>query len=862
MLEWYASADAVEDLAGDMDELFCENLKRMSRARARRKYWSQAIALLFSYGLKKRRKAHRRSARWSAFPDPSMLKSYYVMGVRNLLRQRVFAAINLVCLSIGMSIGLLALAAYVDYKGVDSFHTNRDKIYRVVTDVDNKTRRNTFAASSQPLATRLQDEVAAINQVVRINRNFNLEVQRGANSVLPLQGYYADAGFFSMFSFSLKYGDAATALDKPFTIVLSEEAAKKIFGDKNPLGETFTIDDKGDFEVTGVVAAYGLSHLSFDALASFSTLNSLQASGRQTGIDDWGPVTMYYTYLRVDNAATIGQINDALGRIAGERNKVDTDNVIHYELQAMRDIPSGSLYMEIGPEWGSLSMAIFFALALLVLLPACFNYTNITIARALTRAKEIGLRKVAGGESRHVFLQLLSETMIISLLALVGSIAIFLLIRSEFLSMIVMGTKIFTLQITPLTAVAFVLFAIAAGILAGFFPALYFSRLNPIETLRNASLSGGLSKIKIRRGLIVLQFALSMVFILSVAIIAKQYRYALTYDFGFQKENILDVSVKDVNPNVLKAELQKLAAVSAVSLSSFEAGNWTSDNAFVKKFGEQDSLQIFQMFVDEAYIPNHELKMLAGANFVGEAASRHSIIVNEQFLSMFGVGQPALAVGQDFTIDGEAFKVVGVVKDFNFMPLREQITGFMFRCDPAKATFANVKLTSADMQATMLRVGELWERLSDQPLEARLLKDVVEESLSSFTSMIKIFGFLGFLAITISCLGLLAVVVSAAESRVRELGLRKIMGANMLDLASALGGRFVKLILIAVVIAVPISYAMFDFVFLRMQFYRADIGALEVIASVMFLFVLVLLIVGSQTLRIAKINPVATLKHE
>ncbi|NJM25677.1 MAG: FtsX-like permease family protein [Bacteroidia bacterium] len=778
MLELYASAVAIEDLTGDMDELFHENLKRMTPARARRKYWSQALALLFSYGLKRRRKSLRKQASSSSFFHASMLKSYYVMGVRNLVRQRTFAVINLVCLSIGMSIGLLALAAYVDYKGVDSFHSNRDAIYRVVTDVDNKTRRNTYAASSQPLALKLQEDVAGIDQVVRINRNFNLEVETGANSQLPLRGYYADAGFFGMFSFNLKYGNAATALDKPFTVVLSEEAAKKIFGDKNPLGETMTVGGKGDFEVTGVVAPHGLSHLNFDALASFSTLNSLEAAGQETGLGDWGPVTMYYTYLRVGNPGAIAQIETVLGRMADERNKADTDNVISYGLQSLRDIPSGSLNMEIGPEWGTLSMAVFFALAMLVLLPACFNYTNITIARALTRAKEIGLRKVAGGESRHVFLQLLSETLIISLLALVGSIGIFLLIRSEFLSMIVMGTKTFTLQITTATALVFFLFAVATGLLAGFFPALYFSRLNPIETLRNASLSGGLSKIKIRKALIVLQFALSMVFILGVAIMARQYRYVLTYDFGFQKENILDIEVKDVNTRVLKTELQKLPEVSTVSFSSFEAGNWINSNDFVRKFGDEDSLQVFQMYIDEDYITNHELKLLAGANFTGEAASRKSIIVNEQFLKIFNIAQPALAIGQDFGIGDEAFKVVGVVKDFNFMPLREQITSFMFRYDPSQAVFANVKLTSTDLHATMMRLGETWERLSDKPFEARFLEDVVEESLASFNSMLKIFGFLGLLAITISCLGLLAVVVSATESRVRELGLRKIMGAT------------------------------------------------------------------------------------
>ena len=368
--------------------------------------------------------------------------------------------------------------------------------------------------------------------------------------------YYASSNFFDVFSFTLLEGDKKTALLKPFSIVLSEETAKKLFGNENGLGKIIELKDLGEFLVTGIIKDFHRSHFNFDAISSFSTIEALQNKGiTNTGLQDWGPVTDYYTYLLFREGSNPADLNVQLDQIATDLFRKNEDNLkIKFHLQQLTAIPGTDYYNEIGLVWGYLGMSIFFGLALLVLIPACFNYTNISISRALKRSKEIGLRKVSGGQSKNIFFQMISETVILSVISLAGAILIYIAVRHEFQSMIVGGSKSFDLEITPTTLITFIVFSIVTGVLAGIFPATYFSKLNPIETLRNASQNGRLSKVSVRKGLIVFQFTLSLVFILGVAIIIKQYRYALNFDYGFQKENILEIQLNGTNPDVLKTE--------------------------------------------------------------------------------------------------------------------------------------------------------------------------------------------------------------------------------------------------------------------------------------------------------------------
>jgi putative ABC transport system permease protein len=272
---------------------------------------------------------------------------------------------------------------------------------------------------------------------------------------------------------------------------------------------------------------------------------------------------------------------------------------------------------------------------------------------------------------------------------------------------------------------------------------------------------------------------------------------------------------------------------------------------------------VYQMFVNHSYIENLGLTLMAGAGFPEATPTNEtSIIVNETLLKKFNLGSPFDALNKSLRIGNQELRISGIVKDFNYMPLREEIQSFFFRTDPRQFRYANVKLRSTDIQATLEKIAQSWKVISDQKFEARFLDDEVNASLVSYRSMIKIFGFLGLLAVTISCLGLLAVVISTAESRTKEMGIRKIMGATMADLALNLSRNFLKLIGIAVMIGTPVTYIIFDKIFLRMNYYRAAIGISEIASGILLLLLLTSVIIGSQTLKVARINPVETLKYE
>ncbi len=867
ILDWYCTHPAVEDLIGDMDELFYRNIQKMHPLKAKMKYWGQAMALLFSYGLRKRKQ--KQSKKGYSQNNFAMFKNYFKVGIRSLAKQKLFTILNVLGLSIGMSLGLLALASYVDMLEVDQFHEKKDRIYRVITQSDDlRTVDFDFgwASTTEALAAALLEEAPAVEQAVRFNDNFNENVILG-NTEIPVRGYYTDANFFDVFSFELVKGNPANALDGPFNIVVTENTAKKLFGNADPMGKLITVGSLGNFQITGVIREAKRTHFLFDVLVSFETLPVLEQQELvEAGLGDWNDVVSNYVYLLFNDQNAAESTKQVLDKIS-ERQYNDPDKFeARFYLQAITDISTGEeLNNDIGLVWGFWVMILFFFLSLLILLPACLNYANLSISRSLKRAKEIGLRKVVGGQKQQIFMQFIIETSIISIISLIGALYIFVMVRSEFKAIIIEGARTFDLEITTPTFLAFLGFGLFTALFAGLIPAHYFSKLNPIDTLRGTVTAGSLAKIGVRKVLLVGQFSLSLFFIMAVSIMLKQHMYALTYDFGFTKENILDVQLKGLEPNLVRSEFGRLADVNSISFSSSIAGSWMSSNTFFWHPETNDSVSTFQMYVDHNYIPNLELQLLVGENFQASVPNNEDyIIVNEKFLEDYGFDSPHEALGSTvLQEDDSPLTIRGVVKDFNFMPLREQITAFCFRYNPQYYAFANLKITSSNIEETLSQLDQTWEKLAgDITMEAKFLDDTLEEALVGFRSMVKIFGFLGILAVSISCLGLLGMVVYSSENRIKEIGVRKVMGANSFGLTMMLSGGFFKMMVIACFIAIPIAYFFFDLLFLNMAYYRTNIGIVEIAGSTAILFILGIATVASQTVKAARANPVDSLRYE
>ena len=794
----------------------------------------------------------------------SILLSYLRTALRNMKRQKLFNFINVACLSVGMSVGLLALAVSLDIIKVDDFHQNASRIYRVVTEVDNNAGRITYASTSAQLAEHLRSAATGIDEIVQLDNLFKPAVVLSPGNTMPFKGYYATPNFFKAFDFALTQGSPQHALERPFTAVISEKVAATLFRDVSPVGKILELDGLGEFQITGVMAAHDRTHFNFDMLASFSTIPILEKNGkRQNTLDSWGPVTSSYTYVLLSNDTRAQNIEASLTNIYPVSDR-DANERVAFSLQSLSDISLSELYNEIGLSWGATGIVVFLLLALMCLVPACFNYTNVSIARALKRAKEIGVRKVSGGGSRQIFIQMILETVVLSLISLCVAFILFYFIRREYLDITNHSGDSFHLEITPALIGTFMLFAIATGLLAGLFPALYFSRLSPVQTLRSSFVSANLSKVAVRKGLIITQFTLSMVFILGVGIVIKQYRYAINYDPGYNPDNVMVIQRGDVAADALQTQLSAVPGVEDVAMSSSSPGGWTASKVYVKYGVEVDSSEVFEMFVDHRYLDVLQMPLIAGSSFPPDANDNDKyVIVNETFLSDFNVGAPVEALGKPVKVGKTTeLVIIGVVKDFNFAPIQKKIQSFFFRSDRSKYKMANVRVANSDKKEMIDRFEGLWRGISAQRMDLVILEDALDHSLKPFRSIIKAFTFLAFVAIMVSCLGLLAVVISVTESRTRELSIRKIVGASRLDLARSLLAGFAVLILIAVLIAVPSAYFLFDKVLLSMIYYHAPIGSGEIILSVMLLLVIAATVLGSQLVKVVRLNPADTLKSE
>ena len=867
LFDWFCADATVEDLRGDIDELFYVNLERMPVREAKFKYWIHTFSLITSYAVKKRKRPSTKSLSSIEY-TMDMLKSYFIIATRSLAKHRFFTIINVLGLAIGMSISLLLIAMITNVATYDEFHVNKDRIHRVITKTNLRDNWE-FACAPIPLGEKFISEYPGVEEVVRISRSLSGEAEFNGKQ-LPLAGYFVDPNFLKVFTFPLIKGNIATALSKPHNVLITQEAAERMFSTEDPIGKVLKLGSFGEFEVTGILKNPPKnSHMQFEILAPyemFEIFNRKQPV--TTSANLWTTLEFSYIYLLLPETSSETEpvkIKAFMNKIAKRVYTKDTEFIAFFDLQPLTSIvPGPDLRRAIGPAWDYTGFTVFAVLTFLILLPACFNYTNISISRSLKRSKEIGLRKVVGGQQNQIFFQFILETVIVTLLALAAAYLIFIVVRDEFSSMMV-ASEFLDLNPTPITLLYFLGFALFVGLVAGVVPALYFSKLNPIQALKSKSSSKVSIGSGLRKALVVGQFALSLGFIMGVGITAKQHIATLNYDFGFEQENILDVNLQGVDPNIFRNEFSKLSSVQTVSMSSGIMGASGPSSVKILTPEEKDSIEVMQMFVDHNYIANLDLKLVAGKSFNDEQDGReHDVIVNEEFLKQFKIANPAEALDKTFIIpDAGELRIIGVVKNFHYMDLRRPIQNFFFRYDTKQFNYANLKVASNDMHTTIVNLEAVWKTIGgEKKFEARFFDDEIEDAYSVFNSMIKICGFLGFLAISISCLGLLGMVVYTSENRIKEIGVRKVMGASAAAIVILLSKDYMKLMLIAAVIATPVTIFLFDVMLSGTQHYRIPIGPVEIILSLLLMLILGVSTILSQTLKAAKANPVNSLRCE
>lgn len=816
-----------------------------------------------------------------------MFKNYFKVGIRNILKYKVFSFINVFGLAVAMSICMLIILMLADQNRYDQFHTKRDHIYRILSST--AAGRQAYASSPYPLATALKSEYPIIEETTRLTPGVGGDAIFNQRSV-DMRGYFTEPSFFKVFSFELESGDKESSLTEPNSIIISKAIATKLFSEEDPIGKVIEFADRqlpfpqrfdgvgapavpwGSFTVTGVIdETKYLSHLKFDVLVSNSTRQKLYAESKVEDLsNNWEWYFRGYTYVLLSPDKTVDDLNASLDDLVSHKYvdlKAEQVKGFHLEAQKLADVQLGLMGNDTNNRLPLEGYYFLIILAVIIMITAGLNYTNLSVARALTRAKEIGVRKVTGANKKSLIYQFLSESIITSLLAMSMAILLLFLIKPAFMNLWINTYLEFQLPSTPGVYLTFIGFAIAIGIIAGLYPAFHLSKFQPIKALKNLN-NVQPGKLGMRKVLSVSQFVISLFFITTSILVFNQFKHFMSFDYGFTSKNIVNIELQGMNYQKLANELSGVSGVSDISASDIIPATGRSNGFQIKRSGEKEEyVNTSILITDEHFTNNLDLKIIAGRNLpsVSDSLNRF-ILVNEEATRKLGFQYPGDAVGQIFESKwgNESVEVIGVVQDFRYKMLinQHEIQPLVLRNQPNKFQYLNVKVSSNDLMATVNQLESVWKKIDPvHPFKYEFFDEQLAATHKGIFDLVSILGFIAFLAIVIACLGLLGMAIFTAERRAKEVGIRKIMGAGERSIALLLSKEFLKMLIISIAIGAPFSYFLNNF---WLQYFpnRVDFGLGTLMSGTLVLLVLGLITIGSQTLRASKTNPVDALKTE
>lgn len=807
-----------------------------------------------------------------------MLYNYLKVGIRSLVRHRFFSIINIFGLAIAMSIAMGIIMLVADQIEYDHYNSKRDRIYRVTTtDVNSagekESGQRTSATSSMPLRTELLDKYTGIENVVRLKRGFGnhwLEFE-GQDVNIPLAGFYADPEVFDFFEYEFQYGAPATALKDPYSVVLTRQAANKLFKEENPLGLTVKVGDIGTFTVTGVLKETSRkSHIVFEALASMGTVKSIEAQG-SSSLENWTDFWSGWTYVTLEDGKSPADLQQHLDKIYEEHIGSISNPGIHkmkFEVQAMNDITPGSLLNNsIGPVLPWVFIYALGGLAIVILLTSCFNFTNLSIARSLTRAREIGVRKVTGAVRWQIFVQFLSESVIVAMAALAAAVVLLLLVKPLILQLNFARIFRWDLEFNFVVFGIFIAFALVVGILAGFFPAIVLSGFQPVKVLKSASNLKVFSRMGLRKVLLISQFTLSLFFIMSVIIMHNQLNLFLSKDHGFSMQNNIVIKLNNTTPQLLKNELLKYNNLeSATAASHVPAAGISHGSSFKRTLDEKEPVNLATFRVDEDYLKNMGLQLVAGKFFLAthQALNTEYVVVNEEAIKQLHYDSPLDAIGEQIILHHDSTRrtIIGVVANYNHRDLTRAISPMALMYEPEQFSVVQVRYTGSYENAAR-NIEKAWASVNPGlKVDFKEVESEIKQFYQIvFGDIVKILGVVAFLAIFISCLGLLGMATYATETRIKEISIRKVLGSSGSQLVILLSKGFLTVLAIAIVIGVPLTYFINN-LWLELIAYHTTISLAVITQAVLILLLFGVMTVGSQTIRATFVNPVKNLKSE
>lgn len=802
-----------------------------------------------------------------------MFKNCVKVALRNLGRHKGYTAINIGGLALGIACCVLILLYVRDELTYDRYHDHVERIYRIGTEMQRAGHDPMLMAMTPITVGPVAEETYAGIEASTRFRQHRSHVARQTEGFYEDNFYYADAAVFDIFSWPLSQGNPQTALVQPQSVVLTEVMAEKYFGRANPMGEAILVGDSL-FTVTGVMAPVPAnSHLNIDFLASFSTLEGPFRHAHWPQFPWWS--LDYPTYVLLAEGSDAQAIGAQLWFLA-DQHIADTQEqygtLQRYFLQPLADIHLGSSHIgfEYAATGSRTTVYLFAGIAFLILIIACVNFMNLATARSMQRAREVGMRKALGANRRQLVWQFLGESFLVTLAALVIAIVGILLVLPAFNAL---AGKTIVIQLWDDAAlwIGLVALTLVTALLAGSYPAFALSGFRPLDTLKGV-LSSDAKGRRLRQGLVVFQFATSVILIVATLGVFEQMQYMLNRDLGFDDEQVVVVPLQST-PSVLdhyetvKQEFEALPTVLSAAVSSTVPGRTTSRIVYLPEGADESETQsIATLVTDFDFIETLGLKVVAGRAFSEAFATDpdEGFIVNEAAVRHHGWGTPEQAVGKALRWGwpGKPGHIVGVVADFNQSGLQQIVEPMVMHIQPSWFAYLSLKIQTEDMATTLSTLETTWRQWSpDRPFEYFFLDADYARQYEAEQQLARLFTTFATLAIVIACLGLFGLAAFMAERRTKEIGVRKVLGASASSIALLLSQDFLKLVGIAFLIAVPIAYAGLA-QWLGTFAYATAIPWLVFLLAGGGALVAALLTVSYQALKAAFTDPAKALRYE
>jgi putative ABC transport system permease protein len=840
-------------ISGDCGEEYKERAKANGKYRAFVWYWGQVAYALVA------------SSKLSLSIGASMFKNYLKITWRNIKKNKVYSFINIMGLAIGMASCILIFLWVQDELSFDGFHENADRIYRVVFSTSDDGSP-TNANGSYGVGPALKKDFPEVTETVRLRKmgqNVKRYVGYKDKKFYESRFFFAEPTLFTVFDFPLIKGDAATALNEPNSLVLTEKTAKKYFGNEDPIGKVIEADPYNDgelmlFHITGVAKNVPHnSHFHFDLLASYSSLK--EDTERFSGF------YQHFTYLLLSSHASAEPLNSKLLDFL-HRNWMD-DPWYTLSLQPLLDIHLHSrLKSEIEPTGSILYVYLFTAIALFVLVIACINFTNLTTALAVKRAREVGIRKVVGARKKQLIRQFLGESLWLSLVSGLAAVLLISIFLPPFNSL---AGKEFSLAslMNPLFILGMAAIVLAVGFFSGTYPAFFLSSFRPVNTLKSGS-SHSSSGTLLRKGLVIFQFSLSIGIIFATLVTHKQMTYIQSRNLGYDREQIMVIPLnKDLRQNyeAVRNELLKHPGIENTATSALVPTKGSYHIPFQYQGSEENISQVVY-FVDKEFVDTYGLQLLAGKNIQNPLSEDKimDILASEKSIQEAGYASTQEAVGKSFTtLEGHKGYVLGVVNDINIYSFHVPQLPVNYVVTPInRHNYVSVRIIPQNISETIGYLQKTWkEMVPNYPLDYFFLDASFEQMHAADQKMSLIFSVFSILAVFVACLGLFGLAAYTAGQKTKEIGVRKILGASTSTIYILLSREFLKWVVLANIIAWPPAYYAMN-QWLQNFAFRTNPNVWTFVFSGLIALGIAFLTVSYQAIKAASANPVDSLRYE